>query len=46
MDRSLEPDEKLRRVRAILNRFEGDDPFEGDENDFADPGSSPSALPE
>jgi hypothetical protein len=45
-DRTLEPDEKLRRVRAILNRFEGDDPFEGGEADFADPGPSPSALPE
>jgi hypothetical protein len=45
-DRTLEPDEKLRRVRAILNRFEGDDPFEGGEADLADPGPSPSALPE
>lgn len=45
-DRTLEPDEKLRRVRAILNRFEGDDPFEGGEGDLADPGPSPSVLPE
>jgi hypothetical protein len=45
-DRSVEPDEKLRRIRAILNRFEGEDPFEGGEDDLADPGPPPSALPE
>jgi hypothetical protein len=45
-DRSAEPDEKLRRIRAILNRFEGEDPFEGGEDDLADPGPPPSALPE
>jgi hypothetical protein len=45
-DRALPPDEKLRRVRAILNRFEGEDPFEGGEPDLADPGPSPFDLPE
>jgi len=45
-DRTLEPDEKLRRVQTILNRFEGDDPFEGGEADLADPGPSPHFLSE
>lgn len=45
-DRKIDPDEKLRRVRAILNRFEGPDPFEGGEADFADPGPAPFVLPE
>lgn len=45
-DRSLAPDDKLRRVRAILNRFEADDPFEGGEEELADPGPSSSLLPE
>lgn len=45
-DRKIPPDEKLRRVRAILNRFDGPDPFEGGEADFADPGPSPFVLPE
>lgn len=45
-DRKTEPDEKLRRVRAILNRFDGPDPFEGGEADFADPGPAPFVLPE
>ena len=47
LDRALAPDEKLRRVRAILNRFDGDDPFEGDAAaELADPGPPPPALPE
>lgn len=45
-DRKMPPDEKLRRVREILNRFDGPDPFEGAEADFADPGPSPYELPE
>jgi hypothetical protein len=45
-DRKIEPDEKLRRVRAVLNRFDGPDPFEGAEADFADPGPPPFVLPE
>lgn len=45
-DRRIEPDEKLRRVRAILNRFDGPDPLEGGEADLADPGPPPFVLPE
>lgn len=45
-DRKIVPDEKLRRVRAILNRFDGSDPFEGSEADLADPGPAPFELPE
>ncbi len=45
-DRTLEPDEKLRRVHAILNRFEGADPLEGAEKDLADPGPCPHLLSE
>ena len=45
-DRSLAPGEKLRRVRLLLDRFEGDDPFEGGEEELADPGPSSSLLPE
>jgi cytosine/adenosine deaminase-related metal-dependent hydrolase len=45
-DGSLGPDEKLRRARAILNRFEGEDPFEEGDEAFADPGPPPFVLPE
>ncbi len=44
-DRNLEPDEKLRRVHAILNRLEDEDAFEGVEKHLADPGPSPFVLP-
>lgn len=45
-DRKMPPGEKLRRVREILNSFDGPDPFEGAEADFADPGPPPFVLPE
>lgn len=44
-DRNVDPDEKLRRVRAILDRFAGPDPFEEGEADVADPEPPPSASP-
>lgn len=45
-DTGLSPDEKIRRVRAILNRFEGEDPFEEGDDTLADPGPAPFVLPE
>lgn len=45
-DTGLSPDEKLRRVRATLNRFEGEDPFEEGDDAFSDPGPAPFVLPE
>ena len=45
-DRTADPDEKLRRVRAILDRFDGPDPFEGGGGDLADPGPPPLDLGE
>jgi hypothetical protein len=45
-DRTLEPDEKLRRVREILNRLETDDPFPGAADELASPGPPPFELPE
>jgi hypothetical protein len=45
-DRALAPDDKVRRVRELLNRFDGEDPFAGGEEELADPGPSPSELPE
>lgn len=45
-DMGLAPDEKLRRARAILDRFEGEDPFEEGDDTLADPGPAPFVLPE